>query len=149
MGQSVVADSFCMGLSGTKPAPLTRQCPASAPCLPGPSCFASGGGWTGFDAAGHSGCGLGGKTNMDGGSHTGVHTCQCKTEGGAWETQTRGATQDANDCKNHICLDANYVVCKFDKWPVIQGIWNAQWKQLNVTGADPKVCPKAPPLPKP
>jgi hypothetical protein len=148
MGQSVVADSFCMGSNGTKPSPLTRQCPASAPCLPGPSCFASGGGWTGFDSAGPAGCGLGGKTNMDGGSQKGVHTCECKTASGSWEAQTRGSTQDANDCKNHICLDASYTSCRFDKWTIITGTWNTQWKELNVTGADPKVCPKAPPLPK-
>jgi len=116
MGQSVVADSFCLGDGGTKPDPLTRQCVATAPCLPGPSCFASGGGWTGFDSSGPSGCGLGGKTNMDGGgSHSGIHKCECKTAGGAWVEQTRGATQDANDCKNHICLDQSYVACKFDR----------------------------------
>ena len=74
MGQSVVADSFCMSSNGTKPAPLTRECPASAPCLPGPSCFASGGGWTGFDSSGEGACGPpSSKTNMDDGAHAGIH----------------------------------------------------------------------------
>ena len=145
MGQSVVADSLC---TEPKPAPLTRDCVASAPCLPGPSCMVSGGGWTGFGSAGNSGCGLGGKTNMDGGGGTGIHKCSCQTKAGAWELQTRGSTQDANNCKNHICLDSEYVACKFDLWLLITGTWDEKWKQLNVTGADPKVCPKAPALPK-
>ena len=33
-------------------------------------------------------------------------------------------------------------------WLLITGTWDTTWKELNVTGADPKVCPSAPPLPK-
>ena len=74
MGQSVVADSFCLGSAGTKPAPVTRQCPSTEPCAP-VFCMASGGGWTGFDASGEGACGPpSSKTNMDGGgSHAGIH----------------------------------------------------------------------------
>ena len=53
--------------------------------------------------------------------------------------------------KNHICLDAHYVECNFDNSTIITGNWIDGGKQLNVTGADPDLCPKAPalPIPKP
>ena len=51
--------------------------------------------------------------------------------------------------KNHICLDAHYVECNFDNSTIITGNWIDGGKQLNVTGADPDVCPKAPALPIP
>ena len=53
--------------------------------------------------------------------------------------------------KNHICLDAHYVECAFDNSTIITGNWIDGGKQLNVTGADPDLCPKAPalPIPKP
>ena len=148
LSESKVDDSFCS--YAPKPAARTAQCVATAPCLSGPHCSASGGGWTGFDASGPGGCGLGGKTNLDGGSgsHGGIHNCTCaKSLDGPWELQTRNGNQNANGCKNLICQDKDYVACKFDIWLLITGSWDEKWKQLNVTGADPKVCPKAPPLP--
>ena len=75
--------------------------------------------------------------------------CSCRTADGPWELQTRGSTQDAGNCKNHICLDAHYVECNFDNSTIITGNWIDGGKQLNVTGADPDVCPKAAPLPIP
>ena len=99
MGQSVVADSFCLGDGGTKPDPLTRQCPETEPCV-SVFCMASGGGWTGFDSTGEGACGPpSSKTNMDGGgAHSGIHNCSCRTADGPWEVQTRGGTQDAGSC---------------------------------------------------
>ena len=75
--------------------------------------------------------------------------CSCRTADGPWELQTKGSTQDAGNCKNHICLDAHYVECNFDNSTIITGNWIDGGKQLNVTGADPDVCPKAPALPIP
>ena len=116
------------------------------------SCFASGGGWTGFGSTGEGSCGPpSSKTNMDGGSGHGIHNCTCsKTLSGPWELQaSSGNAQSANGCKNHICLNKEYVACKYDGSLIITGTWNDKWKELNVTGADPDVCPKAPPLPVP
>merc|ERR1711998_766015 len=97
----IVPDKLCLAnLSMSKPVPLHRACPATAPCIAGPHCFASGGGWTGFDSAGPAGCGKGGKTNMDGGNPNGIHICSCRTDTGPWVVQRRGATQDAFSCKN-------------------------------------------------
>ena len=153
LSSATVADSFCAG-NGTKPPALTRQCPATQPCVSGPYCFVSGGGWTGFDASGLGGCGAGSsKSNMDDGGSKVNHTCQCQTKTGApWVNQTRGhATSSAGNCKNHICLTPLYSACRYDGALIIEGTWDAPGspgpRLLNVTAADPKVCPNAPPLP--
>ncbi len=39
--------------------------------------------------------------------------------------------------------------CNFDNSTIITGNWIDGGEQLNVTGADPDVCPKAPALPIP
>eukprot|EP01048_Picozoa_sp_COSAG05_P025630 COSAG05_NODE_6612_length_931_cov_0.855769_2_plen_86_part_01 len=85
---------------------------------------------------------------MDDGTGPSIHVCECSTTGAApWAMQTRGHASNAMDCKNHICLDALYTACRFDGSVIITGKWTG--KTLNVTGADPDLCPAATKLPVP